>query len=309
MKLKVGDALIQMPVDQTISIERNSPILNDDTGTFSYPFPVPFNPNAKALGWPGRLQRKNKLGVQDFLLEDSGIQVLRGETAYDSINRDEIGLVLKSGNTIFYKKMEGVMLGDIDFGGEYYPYVPLPKVGGSYDFSYWDAWKATYGTDPDPRTMLENRWREYNALGGDIILAPFYANVDNKQTLVNYVNSSGQLYITHNIDISALSAPYCFQFKVNFILTKIFEDAGYSVNSNQFAVSIHKNAIIFGKIMIVGRSFLLDGGVTYSYISFPKFNTLYYADLMPEIEVLDFIETIKNMFCFITVPLKTKKVL
>ena len=120
MKLTVNNNLIYMPSDAKISIEKNSPVLNDDTGTFSYPFPVPTAPNQKTLGWPGRLQRVGNIPDRSFVLEDCGLQVLKGEVDYtDGVTRDEVGLVLKSCMTEFNKKAEGAILSDFDFGSQF----------------------------------------------------------------------------------------------------------------------------------------------------------------------------------------------
>jgi len=108
-------------------IERSTPLLNDDTGSFSFPFPVPTLPNQRVLGWPGNLERTGDIPDQTFVLEDSGLQILLGEVDYDEITKDEIGVILKSGFTEFTKRMEGKKLGDIEYGGETWP-INTPQV-------------------------------------------------------------------------------------------------------------------------------------------------------------------------------------
>ena len=121
MRLTVNDKAIALPLDGKISIERVSPYMNDNSGSYSFPFPVPTHPNQQNLDWPGKLQRVGDVMDQTFILEEGGIQILRGAVAYDSITKDEIGLVLQSGNTEFSKKMDGRNLANLDLGSEWFP--------------------------------------------------------------------------------------------------------------------------------------------------------------------------------------------
>ena len=85
MKLTVAGNQIALTEGTVISIERSTPFLNDDTGSFSFPFPVPTLPNQRVLGWPGNLERTGDIPDQTFVLEDSGLQILLGEVDYDEI--------------------------------------------------------------------------------------------------------------------------------------------------------------------------------------------------------------------------------
>jgi len=57
MKLTIGGKQVALPINGKISIERLSPLMNDDSGSYSFPFPVPTLPNQQNLGWPGNLNR------------------------------------------------------------------------------------------------------------------------------------------------------------------------------------------------------------------------------------------------------------
>src|SRR5665648_255322 len=69
MKLTVAGNQIALTEGAVISIERSTPFLNDDTGSFSFPFPVPTLPNQRLLGWPGNLERTGDIPDQTFVLE------------------------------------------------------------------------------------------------------------------------------------------------------------------------------------------------------------------------------------------------
>lgn len=286
MKLTVNKQLIQMPVDAKISIERNSPVLNEKTGTFSYPFPVPTLPNEKALGYPGRLQRVGYLSSKEFVLEDGGLQILRGEIDFDEdITREETGIILGSGNLIFSEQMEHKRLGDFDYGSEPFPYTPRnatdqEKIDGE-----------------NPIVMVMN-WRTKTAANGDFVLAPFWGSFQGTDVVINQVNSDGLLSLNYYPALP-LQTVFCLQFKFDFIIRKIFEGAGYTIIENEFETSEFIDAVLFGKLMPVKYWLYQGTGMPEpeARLYYPEIDTLYYADLMPDLNVLDFMAMIKEMFC------------
>src|SRR5665647_3416080 len=139
MKLIIGGNPIALQKDARISIQRSSPALNEDTGSFSYPFPVPTLPNQQILGWPGKLQRAGEIADQTFILEDSGVQVFSGEVDYDLITKNEIGIILKSGYTVFRSKMSGKKLGELDYGSESWLPLYYTSQQVTSKLAEWDA--------------------------------------------------------------------------------------------------------------------------------------------------------------------------
>ena len=283
MKLRIGSKPIALTEGTKISIERSSPLLNDDTGSFSFPFPVPTLPNQQVLGWPGRLERSGNIPDQSFILEDSGLQVFRGEVEYDDITVNEIGLILKSGYTEFTKKMEGKKLGDFDYGSEAWPasddyYVTMPKI---FD------------------KLVE--WNTANTINnGKYVLSPFWINPysSTNPILVNDQLWNGTDPSSLNIDYNPGTTTYtyglfCLQFKVSFVLRKIFENAGYVIMEDGYSESEFNKAIFYGKVMSVGLRGLSGGHATLD----PVLASLQYSTLMPDVEILDFLRTIKDMFC------------
>ena len=67
MRLTVNDKAIALPLDGKINIERVSPFMNDNSGSYSFPFPVPTLPNQQNLDWPGKLQRVGDIIDQTFI--------------------------------------------------------------------------------------------------------------------------------------------------------------------------------------------------------------------------------------------------
>lgn len=271
MKLTIGSKLIALPVDTKISIERSSPLLNDDTGSFSYPFPVPTAPNQLNLGWPGRLQRDGDIPDQTFILSEGGLQVLRGEVDYDDVTAKEIGIILKSGYTEFTKKMDNKFLGEIDFGSEWWPPV-IDTASTIYDkFEEWDIVNTT-----------DN---------GKYVAAPFVIADAN----INAQDCSGA---TSKLKLVWEGGYYNYaslQFKVNFVVTTIFERAGYTVVENAIETSEFDKLVLFGKIINVFLYHIETGGLIVNSIFDEE--VLLYSRLMPDIKVLDFLILIKDLLC------------
>jgi len=282
MKLTIAGSQVALPVDAKISIEKNSPFTNDNTGSFSYPFPVPTAPNQQLLGWPGRLQRVGDIVDQTFILEDSGLQVFRGEVDYDDVTAKEIGVILKSGYTEFYKKMEGKMLSDIDFGSESWP-IPTGVVTN----------KASLDAAIDAK-MIE--WNTANTIdNGKYVLSTFVIGMEYAagDLYVNkYIHSDGSLGIKYIHSGNQHSeGSYCLQFKIRFLIKRIFESAGYTVMED-----VLTGSSFFDKVVLFSNILTIVYLSTKNTIA-PILDSLQYSILMPEIEVLSFLESAKSMFC------------
>ena len=283
MKLTVNNNLIYMPSDAKISIEKNSPVLNDDTGTFSYPFPVPTAPNQKTLGWPGRLQRVGNIPDRSFVLEDCGLQVLKGEVDYtDGVTRDEVGLVLKSGMTEFYKKAEGAKLSDLDFGSEF-------------------LWNPTVSRSEINTRML--LWHGYNeADNSPIVMPPMVMDGPDYPTVYNtkYINkhdaATGKIKMSY-YEFGAyvgLTGYFLFQFRIWWVLKQIFEFYGYTIEQNDLETTEYKKAVLFSKPFYANGRGESDTAIT-MYLS----GQFEYATVMPDVDVIEFIDVAKKIPCII----------
>lgn len=305
MKLTVGGKKIAIPLDAKISIEKSSPFMNDDTGSFSYPFAVPTLPNQQLLGWPGRLQRVGDIADKSFILEHNGVQIFRGETEFDTVTKDEIGLILKSGYTEFKQKMTDKVLGDIDYGSEWWP------VSDDY-----------YGTNNGDVPSIFAKFEEWNTANnvdnGIYVVAPFIIGSpsdDFGKRAVNRLISGGE-YLPLGVDYNhaqwwigeAAAYPdkllFSLQFKVSFLMQKIFDSAGYTITENEFITSEFNKAVIFGNVFQLWYYQNTELG---HCVTYPVLETLNYAALMPDIDVIDFMDAIKNMFCLMFVIDERKK--
>jgi hypothetical protein len=286
MKLTIAGRQIALPADAKISIEKSSPMLNSDTGSFSYPFPVPTAPNQQALGWPGKLQRMGEIADQSFLLEDGGLQIFRGEVDYDEVSADEIGVILKSGFTEFYKKMEGKKLKDIDFGSESWPVSSSVGVNIAGIRAKMDEWRLSNDTDNGKYIMT------------DFVIGLGYGITSHDANPMMHVNKyfhtdgGTGIQFMYNGSGGYNYACFCLQFKVFFVIEKIFEFSGYTITEEMLSqYDFFKKLIIFGNILT-----LQTHNDEYAV---PVLDQLEYSTLMPDIEVLTFLESFQNMFCLV----------
>ena len=276
MKLTIAGKQIALPIDAKISIQQSSPALNDDTGSFSFPFPVPTIPNQQLLGWPGKLQRWGDLPDQAFVLEDSGLQIFNGEVEYDLVTRNEIGVILKSGHTVFRSKMDGKKLGDIDYGFENW----LP---------------ANYTTQEVTAKLVE--WDTANTTSNHkYVVSPIAINDALTGTNIDeYVNKIDKLTGNLKYDTGGTRINlnlYMLQFRAYFLLEKIFDSAGYTILTNELRVSEFSNLVVFSRIINVTY-----GSTRFGIPGLDQTGNLYYSKLMPDVSVIEFVDNIANLLC------------
>ena len=276
MKLTISGKHIALPIDAKISIQQSSPALNDDTGSFSFPFPVPTAPNQQVLGWPGKLQRSGNLPDQTFVLEDSGLQIFNGEVEYDLVTRNEIGVILKSGHTVFRSKMDGKKLGDIDYGYETWLPADYTTQEVMAKLTEWDAANTTNNQKYVVSPIAIN-----DALASTNI--DEYVNKIDKLT-GNLKYDSGGTRINLNL--------YMLQFRAYFMLEKIFESAGYTILTNELRTSEFSNLIVFSRIINVTY-----GSTRFGIPGLEQTGNLYYSKLMPDVPIIEFVDNIANLLC------------
>ena len=297
MKLTVNGNEIAIPVNGTVHIEKTSPFNNDDSGSYSLPFAVPRVVNENRLKWPGRLQRSGDLEDQVFILEENGIQLLRGEIDYDEVTDNEIGIILESGKTEFFKKIDQVYLNIPDYGGE--------------------SWPVASGYLDHDLTAIEAKLDEWDLTNsvdnGKYVMAPFLikgsyitdANariIVNNQRFINANNETNFRYYLITSPSNYIGLSFCFQFKINFVLTKIFEHYGYEIISNEFENSEFNNAVLFSNIFTIQDQ--ITNGV--ERIT-PIKSSIVYSTLMPEVLIKDFLKMVKDLFCMMYIINDLKK--
>jgi hypothetical protein len=269
MKLTIGDKLVALPEDAKISIQKSSPLLNEDPGSFSYPFPVPTLPNQHNLGWPGRLQRNGDITNQTFVLEDMGLQIFSGEVEYDSVTKNEIGVILKSGQTLFRSKVDGKVLSEIDYG--------------------YESWLPVDYNSLQVRTKIAE-WNSANTTSnGKYVVSPTMVNPAREDVplCVNKVDKTTGNLVYDPTYMNQIQL-YMLQFRAYFILEKIFQSAGYDILVNELRTSDFSELIVFSQIINIPFTFESPSA---------EVRYLNYSKLMPNLSILEFIDNIANLLC------------
>ena len=262
MKLSIGNQPIVIPEGANISIEKSSPVLGNDSTSFSYPFPVPRIPNHFTLGWPGKLERIGEISAAAFILEDQGIQVAAGEVEFDDIDDKEIGVILKSGSTEFASKIKDLKMADIDFGSE-----------------AWFGGSATVGEI----SAKHYQWDAANAAENAPIIAV--------QFLLDNVDKTAEV-LGNTWDLTQEYVAYMLQFRAWYLIEKIFEYFDYTITADYLKTSEFVQLIVFTRPFYFQFPNVQDpNDISIS----PILDTLSYASLMPDITIQDFLDGIKSV--------------
>lgn len=267
MKLTIGNQPVAIPRDAKISLEKSSPFLGNDATSFSYPFPIPRLPNQQVLGWPGKLERNGEISNKTFILEDQGIQVVAGEIEFDDIDDENIGVILKSGNTEFWSKIKNLKMADIDFGSE--TWLTNPTTFGAFD-SKLQEWDADNIADNAP-----------------IIAVPFWLdNADKSEKVLG----NGWQTVPYSPDIYFA---YMRQFRAWYLIEKIFENFDYTIAADYLKTSEFSQLIVFTK-PFYQRVMASEEDPTICFLD-PVGELLIYSSRMPDMTVQDFMDHIKSI--------------
>jgi hypothetical protein len=287
MKLLVDNKELVLDPEQIIGIEKSSPILNDDADSFSYNFTVPTENNQKVLGFPGRLQRVGNISSKNFVLEEDGAVIARGKIGFDSITRRNTVIYLKSGNTEFTKLMDGKKISDLDLGSE--PWMTEYSIERMNEIrTWWNAHNRDF--------LVYNSEYKYTVLPLRINTTLSFIAGDNLHVNNVIITSESEQILGAPIDANAPGGGtiglriYCLQWSVGHLIDMIMKAAGYSVIENQILTTEWKRLLVFGKL-ILGRR------VAYNNLFYYLNESLSYKDTVPDVDVNDFVETIKKLLC------------
>ena len=278
MNLTIGNQRVALHRDSTLSLERLSPALNEKVGSFSYPFSVPTQPNQKILGWPGVLERTGELALKSFVVEDQGLQVLRGEVEYDTVTREDIGIILTSGLTELYTNLErmkddGSNLSNLNWGSEEW-FSDQPTT--------WELFQAKL-------TSWDANNRAPNA---SYLVSPFqYFPVDSPVIFANKHNAAGYLTQTYaDLDVGFM---YQLQFRAWWMVERIFEILGYTVLLNELKDKEWKQLVIHSRPFLITLIQADQELYNNQILVHPPIDALQYAFLMPTVSTYDFMEEMR----------------
>jgi hypothetical protein len=281
MNLTIGNQRVALYPDSTLSIEKLSPVLNEKVGSFSYPFTIPTEPNQRILGWPGKLERTGDLPSITFVLEDQGMQVLRGEIEYDTVTREDTAIILTTGITEFYGSLDRLpddssSLSDIDFGNETWF---LGKTPYAHFYSKLSSWDGLNREDNNPILAAPFQFYEEG-------VSMKFGNKHNAQGFLSHpIGDVGKYYI------------YQLQFRAWWVLEKIFQHFGYNVIADELRDGLFKDLLILGRPFRVTLLSpdphvwpVLDPS---DVIVDPQMGNMEYSYFMPSVSTYDFVEELR----------------
>lgn len=252
-----------------IGIHALNPYFNDMEGS-SYPFTIPYAPNAAILKQAGRIQNATRTFSWSAVLMHGSVVIMRGEAiASGDMQNGEFPLILRSMKTSFIKLAEATKMQDMDFGGDTF-----------------DA-ELTYEELQQQRTSTLNS--SYPTM--NFVCAPFYntaawSETEQKAIVPNYINQFNPVtkllddlvVVPATTELPSRNTwnAITYSFYVRYILKKIIETLGYTVDADDMET-----------IPDLNKWFLL---------SFNRFTDMFsqYRGAFPEISIREFLSVMRQ---------------
>lgn len=273
LRLKIGEDWCVLDADTSISIEMTSPLWND-SGSFSYPFTVPYAANRhifNAADVPAS-DVNLKTFRKSFELYVDGIGLLYGDVIctsdYIETDDDTIDLELRSGNANFDDAIDGKSLRDIDFGKEIY----LGKI--DYVFMFVNQTAVTYQLEINENETYPSK---------------LYCNIP---IIANNKESTSE---RKGIAMSAsriASSPNIFAL---YVLKKIMQFSKFTYDEQNdcelFGIEDFKRLILIN-LLFKYKTFDVHVINDYEYY----YSIYATSESLPDIDMSTFIESLKNAF-------------
>lgn len=277
LRLKIGEDWCVLDADTSISIEMTSPLWND-SGSFSYPFTVPYAANRhifNAADVPAS-DVNLKTFRKSFELYVDGIGLLYGDVIctsdYIETDDDTIDLELRSGNANFDDAIDGKSLRDIDMGEDLY-------MGKLFYYFFDDFIVGTYANT-------------FEVVVNENVTYPskIYCNIPivaaNKEN-----NNKGIAMSAHRV----YTSPNIFAL---YVLKKIMQFSNYMYDETSdcelFGIEDFKRLVLINmafKYKKAGRELINPpSGKNYYYHIYAT------SENLPNIDASTFIEAFKNAF-------------
>lgn len=281
--IKINGEFLDLQPNTTLELEEENPFLQlGDTvqGQYSLPLTVPITEkNMRLLGNPNLLNiRKNNTGI-DAVCITNGIQHSRGQVKIESgqcnLNaaiRGSISIYYLFGISDFYKLVENKTLADCTYGSDIvFPWFPFFTFnnGGIWDhiidvMNYGSIDKYDYTFFP-----VENELEPADS---------------NDHLLLNTIHTpNSNLNLPPIIPRISKICPFIY---VRFILKKIFESIGWSIESDIF------NDADFKKVVIIYNAEIEWVGLQFT-TNEVRFNL---RDHVPRIKIGTFLISLQNRF-------------
>ncbi|MCK5134889.1 MAG: hypothetical protein KAR19_03815 [Bacteroidales bacterium] len=250
----------------SMSFQYNNPMFGD-VGSHSLPIPVPRNKKNDAVlntFHPGSIAPTKRFPAQLFI----GALPFQGEFVLSSITEKYYEGHFTTGNSTFRDLVTDVKLSDIDYTEE---------IAGSSTVSFTVALEAaarsshpTYNYTCFP--MLAPNYYDGNPFAYSLIINPWgYHNVPGLEGFIAY----------NGRDLGLIYAP---SFYLCFVIQKIFDTYGYTIESNDIYDDTEMRTLVIPNFNTLG---IVDS----TYLQYD----LKFADALPPIGINDFITNLEKM--------------
>ena len=271
-RLFINDTELYLPVDFDSEIMRESPILNA-RGDYSYPFTVPYLPNAKVFNHIKEIESVEPNLPLTFELQWADEPILRGTVPEFSLSGDDIEITLIGGKTRLWSAIKNYRLDQIDLGSEDLTYLLTNEAV----IDYWS--ESIYLKYPD---------RPY-------VFAPVYAPNFFPEPAEGATTWPSLILNNWDFETEKLKPPlgisgtgeynvYCRHLYIRYILKKIIEHAGYTIGTDDLE-GLGLDGLYLASLVSIEQSFVYE------------FNRS-----VPQIDINEFLETLEKMFGIFLVP-------
>lgn len=319
LKLKINQHWAKLEPGTSIQIVMTSPIFSE-SGSFSYPFTLPFQENRHiflATATPEDDVKLKNLRLP-FELYTDGWCVLQGIATVTSekvdIENDRVEIELGAGTDSFDEAVEKIKLRDLDLSDTLIGYSDLQEEKYSQTYlTVYDYMPGDGSDDPYYYKKVPLKPTRYNVFRTQTNLSDIYpvSNFVNVPIIVNG-QKDGKSEKAHPLVLSgyrALSSPCFF---VLYILDKIIAQTGYrTASSSLLKIEDMKRLVVMNAKCVTNKQVIFnestketlthqvgDGSQEIYYKYIERENCHHYAssENLPDIEAKEFITSLKNAF-------------
>lgn len=271
-----------LPEDYSLDLELINPVL-DQVGSQTAPGTLPFTPrNLRLLDYPNRIDRAKKYTIKRNVTLRQGLFMKNATQAVLKANpSDKIVTTFYFDEAIFYEKIKSQKLNTLDFTVDpAFPTASAPSVQTCKNLIF-QVMRQDRESDFHVFPVL-TKLEKYPAIF-DILTNPeiLNATIHTGTTLTQLRDWSGR---TETIDNTEITYPPGYGItpflKISYLIESIAKAAGYTVGENTFKTHPElQHLVILNNV----ADAICRGHIDY-------------RQLVPDIPVSDFVETLKKKF-------------
>lgn len=203
VQLFLNNKQIHLPAEFSIGMTEKNPMFHE-AGDYSFPFPIPYEPNAHILNFPARIEKQGDNPQFSFTLIIDGIVKLTGTARGNGdMQGDDFPLVLMSGKSEFLNGIKDKKLSEVDLGEWNVGSPVIDEFNNSLDIDNTNNYNIPY------------------------VCAPVFRIKDDEEP--DWLNKIASGEFETGLQSSNKFARH---FRINWLLKRLIEMQGYVVKSN-----------------------------------------------------------------------------